>query len=208
MGTYLSVKSGSVENLRATYRRATPEEIEQGKRWYAVANQRARTLAEEHDLPLATVAQVIAALSPRRRWAQNLADAGKVIAAWRQDPNDPYRPRIALPAGRRPLKRAYDILNGGQVTGPKCRGFAETIADPAQEACLVVDTHVAHAWAGKLHGDSATISIGLYRRICQALRQLAAETGLTASQVQAIIWLVTKRLKVERKRGKTWQTTT
>ena len=80
----------SLINLLTIFEEATPQEVITGMDWYHEAHELACSLRDEFGVSLDVAAGVIAALSPRSKWERNMADAGKVIAAFCQgrDPMD------------------------------------------------------------------------------------------------------------------------
>lgn len=59
---------------------ATPGEIQQGVSWYAVASDTCYAIACEHNVPNAAVCAIMAALSPRKRWGDNVSLCNRVCA--------------------------------------------------------------------------------------------------------------------------------
>lgn len=69
-------------NIANVLRQATLTEYHDGLGWYSYAQSIAHNISTQCDVPLETVADVIAALSPNCAWSQNIADAWKVCRAW------------------------------------------------------------------------------------------------------------------------------
>ena len=68
-------------NLAAIAARLTTEEVAAGVGWYPLARRHAQRMAREHGTTVHRAAGVIAALSPRCRWAENLRRADKALAS-------------------------------------------------------------------------------------------------------------------------------
>lgn len=106
----------------AEYRRATPEQIEDGAAWYPTAHQIARDQAQEYEVTIEVAAGVIAALSPNMGWGQNVMLAERMLA------NNGMLNRGGLP---RSLAQARIIHSGTPALdvlgGPKTRAFYEAI---------------------------------------------------------------------------------
>ena len=67
------------QNILDTFAKATHEEIEAGREWYADALSQCVAMADKHELPLHIVVGVVAALSPTNRWERNLVDADNML---------------------------------------------------------------------------------------------------------------------------------
>lgn len=68
----------ALANVTAWRATATADDIERGRDWYPLARKVARQLATRYGVSVDTAAGVIAALSPRCSWAENMA-AGETI---------------------------------------------------------------------------------------------------------------------------------
>lgn len=170
-------------NLANVYDAATPDEVEAGMNWYSDARSVIATLAENTRMNPIRFAAIVAALSPRIRWNTNL-DAAVRIA--RAAVNKKAQPIVAgLPENRR---RAWDIAKSGRfaenIRGPKVTAFfANLIGDEWQ---VTIDVWMLQA-AGVKYANKSTID-----DITRTVRSIAIQNGLTAAQVQAIIWTVVR----------------
>ena len=145
-----------------------------GEEWYGTARRTAAALARRHGVTQATAAGVIAALSPRQRWASNVGAA----AAMLEDPNAEvpcFGANVAkarrIIAGERPLK----VLGGDKV-----RAFYRAIM--GDEDAAVVDVWMWRAM-GVAPGSMT------YSEAEAALRAAAELAGLTVSTFQATVWV-------------------
>lgn len=146
----------AVENLRAWRETATADDITAGRDWYPLARRVARDMSRHHGVSLDVAAGVIAVLSPRCAWSENLAAADAVLRAHANgEPMPTALPgvygenvrkawRIVEHGARYPRCNGSRIgARGGRVTcaghrdgcpaadylhGPKVAEFAETIA--------------------------------------------------------------------------------
>lgn len=71
--------SHAVDNLMWLYNNVPKDIRERSKKWYDGANKLSLELANKHGLPLASVAGVMAALSPQKDWYQNAALGERLI---------------------------------------------------------------------------------------------------------------------------------
>lgn len=72
----------AVENIRAWRESASADDIAAGRDWYPLARRVARDMSRHYGVSLDVAAGVIAALSPRCGWSENLAAADTVLRAY------------------------------------------------------------------------------------------------------------------------------
>src|SRR6478736_388335 len=81
-----------MKNLITQYKKLTPKEIALGKIWYEDAHEYCVFLANKYNLGVATVAGIIAALSPATSWARNKKEAEWLIESQYADYEmEPFR---------------------------------------------------------------------------------------------------------------------
>jgi len=153
-----------------------------GAEWYRDARSSCRRLARDYGVSERTAAGIVAALSPRLRWNENLTYAESVLehlaSGIRIAP--PVVPvfslsrdrawRIAL--GERPL----DILSGD-----KTRAFYRCLTGD-------LDAVAVDIWAARAAGETRTLTPRRYARVAAAYRAAARSVGLAPSVLQAIVW--------------------
>lgn len=165
----------AVARLVSTYHRADDSVKEAGRAWYPSAAEHAAALGPNG-------AAVIAALSPRSAWAENVANARCVVLGECSTP---------LRAFRRNVERARALAAGAELDdvlgpAPKVRAFAAAIAgDPD---AVVVDRHAYRAATG---ADYPTRGLGVapYRAVAEVYRDAAGLVAETPRDLQAIIWV-------------------
>lgn len=198
---------GIETNILQTYNAASPEELDAGMNWYANANLLTDGIAKRTGVPLWAVCGVIAALSPGSLWGRNVLEAEELISAWKAN--------LPLPLvgvyGKRNVDKAIQILKGTNPldvlpeSGPKTRSFFANILFPQTSDAVTVDRH-AKALAYGLHSIRlgyasnsllSTVRVGEYDYLAWHYRRVAERLGLIPSQLQAICWIVWKRLGQE-----------
>ena len=195
------MSSKNIRNIKAIHELASVEEIANGMAWYGVANCVAITLAEQYGIPANQAVGVIAALSPRNKWARNLVDAEQLIAAYKAGGAEQARLTKVCTFGANKAK-AIKILESGLETlptaleilsGPKLREFASCIA--GQDDCCI-DGHAWCIWQGSrvTLADVPSIGVKLRREIKSDYAQAAADLGLNAYELQAITWVAWRRI--------------
>ncbi len=159
---------------RETYRR--------GLSWYGNANAYARKLAEAHDVPFEYVVGIIAALSPRISWSDNLKGAESILADGEQ--------ASTMALGTNVVKALW-IANGSDagdiLGGRKVRSFWRNISAPYDSLDVTLD-----GWMVKALGLPSFHYLerkGTYDAIADGFHIVAAEHGILPHQLQAAVWI-------------------
>lgn len=209
--TQVGVSLRSVERrIDAALDAATEAEWEAGLRWYDAARDVVAELSHTYALHHATVAAVVAALSPQTRWSANVAAARAALRGWE-------RPGGLLVTN---WQRAADVLgaNDGHArhdfqrvaaalgAGPKVAAFAANLR--GDYAAVTIDvwavrvallghaTPRADYWrsdesaATARYLNGALGRKGVYGALAVAYARVAARRGLAPCDVQAVAWVV------------------
>lgn len=202
-----------VKNIHYVVEQASSGELQRGLAWYAEAHLFAAALADRFNTSPRVAAAVIAALSPQISWERNILDAETFM---REAPEYVSMDKVPVSATLASRQKAYDIMLSGDVellhtkTGPKVWAFFQCINDPEHSDAVCVDRHAAGVAYGKpFRGkDEARMAALLknrirkrdrkastgYERIAEAYRQAAQKLHQKPHQVQAITWLVWRRI--------------
>lgn len=160
--------------LISLYQSAPLDAVSAGNDWYATARKQARALAKQHGTTLARAAGVIAALSPRVTWSNNLRLASAVLGKT-------YR-RGAFKAS---LAKAVAIRDGGRplkvLSGPKVRAFYRAIMGDHNAAVIDVWMLRALRWFKALKTKA-------YQALTAVIKAAAVAMGTTVAKLQAVIW--------------------
>lgn len=195
-------KNEGYHNILALIRRGklSRAELDYWGDWYVTANNEARRLADEFDLPLPVVSAVIAVLSPGAKWKQNLISASKVIENWLHagapDVFPKYNEKIAAYGAN--VRKAMKILETGDtsiVSGPKVSVFFNSVNDPSSiPDGVVLDGHAINIWRGHKIGIKGLKSPTKEERkaMIQDYTKVADILGLSPQAVQAISWYIWK----------------
>lgn len=168
---------------------ATLPQVTDGAAWYADAHGEAVRIGTAYGVATDTVAAIIAALSPRNKWARNLADAEAFVAAAAR--GDARRPKACTFHAN--SAKAWDIATGTPwaeiMGGAKVRSFVANITGDAYAVTVDVWAVRAATLGAK---DSVGKRKGEYETYANAYRIAAATLGITPSTAQAIAWVVVR----------------
>ena len=189
-------------NIREFARRVIGDRLPRqlpGFLWYETARDLCSDIAAATGLRTATVAGIVAALSPANLWEQNILDARGLI----EDPTGyvvktygPQRKKaVQILTGDGSLSD-IDILEilGGEDTARKTRTFFANILGDATG--VTID---AHAFAVALGQDATSwgeaaprITPRRYRDVEASYLQVAEECNVTGYALQSILWVAHK----------------
>lgn len=186
----------AVANILKVYDLATEAEKAAGAAWYQSVNALVGNDSNR--------AGCLAALSPSTPWDQNV-EMYLNVAAGREE----------LRQSGLFLQRAKDCLTsdpGSVLGGPKVRNFWRNIADPAHCGFVTIDRHALSIVFGGVgeqasgpHSNKvgrlsdaflkrAMRGRGTYTYLAAFYRSAARQRGLVPCQLQAVTWLVWRRL--------------
>lgn len=191
----------SIYNIIGVYSLATQDEIEEGKAWYANARRECQELADNLGYPLAVVAGVVAALSPNNRWQRNLRDAEALLRGYR-DGVDVREVKVSTYHAMR--QKAWDICDeyvryvrdvsiAQILNGPKITAFYKCILGHEDAVCI--DGHAYNIAQGNRKGlKGLNVSAKDMRETASQYVSAAEEVGLKPYELQAITWVVWRRI--------------
>lgn len=179
-----------------TFAKSTAVERTIGRQWYANAKAICQGIAGRNNLTLDQVIDIMALVSPRCRWAENVARAEAIAELMAPiDGLFPYIPAritaiLASPAGRPDL-----------VRGEKVSRFRLNIRGDYDHA--TVDIWAIRDVFGRLDlgDDDYKALVGTptrYAIVEDAYRLAAGRLTLTVAQLQAINWVTVQRIAEEK----------
>ena len=153
---------------------ATMSQVEAASVWYFEAQEVAEDVGENMGASLEIGASIVAAFSPRERWASNVA---KALAFSMNKP---------VKGLSNNLRMAQDAMTLGfdALKGLKTNAFARAIAGDTD--AVVIDVWMCRA--ANLGTDSPNKS--QYLALSSAIRKVAEEHGITPRTAQALIWII------------------
>ena len=179
-------------NLAAWYHKATLKQRKDGRTWYQDAHRFARGLSRTTGLDFPCVVGVIAVMSPRCAWSENVAAALILVRTGRLPKGTPVLPLNVtkareILAGKPPL----DVLRGAKVLA-----FYDNILRPKNSPHVTIDIHAARAAYNKTTLSKSEES-RVFRtqgniELQQAYKRTAKRLNLRPHKLQAIIWLAVR----------------
>ena len=168
--------------LRESYNRADLKQRIEGIFWYPKVHIMAVKLAKRYNRPLFQVAGVIAALSPRNKFARNMVDAesilrdgpAAVVATFGANKQKALNILRAVEYGE-----VADILNGNKVTA-----FYSNIYHAGPDKEVTIDV-----WMLRLMGVDGSLSDQKYQDMAFAVRTIARELRISPKALQAVTWI-------------------
>jgi len=183
----------SADNILRVLDLASPVEVEEGLAWYQTAHTFAVGLSRRYLVSIRSAANVIALSSVQVTWERN-----QMIA-------DTYlRTRSAEGLGFRSLQGRLDLAVAGvplaeicRTDAPKMKAFAECIANPLTDTAVTIDRHAVDVADGVRYTTTTRPKVDrfkTYNVYADAYREAATHTPYTAVQLQAVTWVVQRRL--------------
>ncbi len=179
-------------NLAAWYHKANPKQRKDGRTWYQDAHRFARGLSRITGLEFPRVVGVIAALSPRCTWSENVSAALTLVRTGRLPKGTPVLPLNVIKAreiiaGKPPL----EVLRGSKVLA-----FYDNILSPKTSQHVTIDIHAARAAFNKTTltkaEESRVFRVQGNIELQQAYKRTAKRLNLRPHKLQAIIWLAVR----------------
>ena len=171
---------------------ASASEFSQGLNWYSDARVLCAQLAERYHVSLSQVAQVISVLSPQKKWETNKLE---VVALFNEVHNG-VKPSFKYFATKQMLEECKAIILGEfsiPAKRTKTYSFADNISNHNSEA-VTVDRHALRVAYDDKSAKLDMVSAKQYREAVDAYRIVAEQHGMKAYEVQAITWVVYKRV--------------
>jgi len=156
---------------------ASMDQVMQAATWYSEAQAFAQTLAIRHSISLDCAAGIIAAFSPRTKWASNMVNAELFLS------------EELVPTLGNNIKMATAVHNTNSIKalkGRKTNSFARNIA--GDMSVVTIDVWMIRA-AGY---DRLDANKGMYDLMETVIQELAFIYSVQPAQLQALIWIVVR----------------
>ena len=178
-------------NIISAFSLATSAEIDAGKQWYLEARFICRGISKRHKVPFKKVCGIMAALSVGTSWEQNIKDTeGFLVSEGYKCTtylNNVRKAEDILLLDKPKVRDILKVLNGPKIT----RFFLNIYSSKYNE--VTIDRHMIALWHGsfdyKFSGTSKQLQV-----IRNTLSEVSLALGFKPYQLQAIVWLVWKRI--------------
>jgi hypothetical protein len=164
------------DTFRSIIMQATLAQTEAASVWYFEAQEVAEDVAENLGASLEIGASVVSAFSPRERWSSNVA---KALAFSQGKP-------VACLGNNLRMAEAAKVAGFDALKGLKTNAFARAIAGDTD--AVVIDVWMMRAAGMPTDSPNKT----QYREVSEAVRNVAAEFGITPRTAQALIWIIVR----------------
>jgi hypothetical protein len=171
---------------------ATVLETKQGMSWYHDARMLCVELSSVYPVTLSQVSQCISVLSPQKKWETNKLE---VVALFNQVFNG-VKPTFGFFATHKQVQECKDIIKGKfaiPYKRTKTYSFADNIASQDSDE-VTIDRHALRVAYDSQDASIDKVSPVQYREARAAYKIVADSIGLKAFEVQAITWVVYKRV--------------
>jgi len=181
------------ERILFAYNSATEPERVNGGAWYQDAHDMCEQWVVDYDMPsLEHVVGIVAALSPRKRWADNVDSARSIMVTgdcgglgWAK------RDAQAIRAGQSPK----EVLFHEAKNNTKVQSFFWNILEPQNPDHVTIDRHMISLITDQRWSDRRNrwIRPADHQWARERFQALAVQLGLVPNQLQAITWVVWRR---------------
>ena len=162
--------------------------------WYQDAYKIACSLAQKYNTQTERVAGIIAALSPLKRWDKNVELAEDLLAG-RYVGHTKRMVAKAYKVSKCDIADIPAVLNGNKITD-----FYSNIINPTCDTRVTIDRHAIMIAMGGVHISQSDLAKlcntdKRYSAIAEAYRRAAKKLGVRPLEVQAVTWVVWRKIK-------------
>ena len=189
-------KQRYLRNIVKLYSEAELPEIIEGYKWYQEAHDLAKAEADKAGVSLDTACQVLAILSPGTSWENNVKSFQNMLYAFFHGHDINW---FNVTTYSEMKKKAWAVLHGLDAlkptkTNPKIYSFYKNILNPSGEDHVTIDRHAIRVLQGSVKTGAEGINLSQYRQAESVYKEAAQNFGLKPCQLQAVLWLVYKRV--------------
>lgn len=185
-----------INNLNRYIDLATPEDIEEGKRWYHNARNFCIQMSNQYGVTIEQAAGITSVFSPQTSWDINkgfcrsfLASNGKANVTMLMRCNKARKMLKTTDP-----KRIGELLSVKENSGLKTKAFYENILHPDEAETTVIDRHQIAASTQRpedtmaLSNSQSSLTPAQYYFLSDCNKHVARKRGLSVPSCQAIIW--------------------
>ena len=196
-----------VNNILEIYSKALPDELVSGKLWYKQANELVNLMSLKYKVSIAQCAGILAALSPATTWNQNIIDTNNFLSLLNNGRK--IQSITVTTYGQNKLKayhiyqhpelseeEIYLILLGASKKLNKTSSFFKNILHPDSDELVTIDRHSFRINLGITELIPIALTEKRYRIMVEAYKRAAIQAEVNAIELQAITWLIFRRLYI------------
>ena len=188
-----------INNIMRFYRQAQPTEIRDGLTWYNLANEYCTGLSKRFGISLSQAAGLIAVFSPQASWSDNK----RYVVTFLLNQKKQIRSMVQQDKALKILSLQSEdlIYNSLSVSDKalKTKSFFLNILNPDISLTVTIDRHAIavclqrpnRTWASNIQN----FTNNQYSFFQKAYIEAAKQIGILPHQLQAITWLVYRRLR-------------
>lgn len=197
-----------VNNILEIYSKALPDELQAGKQWYKQANEIASAMAIKYNLSLHHCAGIIASLSPATSWNQNIVDSNH-FCAYLKAGKDIHSITVTTYGNNKDKayyiyshpelneEEVYKIILGASKKVNKTSSFYLNILHPDNDSVVTIDRHSFRVNLGITELINIQLTENRYRVMVNAYQTASEQLEYSAIELQAITWLIFRRLYIQ-----------
>jgi hypothetical protein len=196
-------KAKFTKNIKNVLNQAKPIDFIQGENWYKNARLFSFKTSRKYNVSFRKVCAMLAALSPRNKWARNKTDCIDLISYLTGNTNN--FPKCATYG--KMVDKAVRIFHSSDdscenmlklLNGPKIKAFFLNIYDSNSQN-VTVDSWIQLISLGKYISvdERPSLKISDYKLIESIIKDIAAKRKINPPIIQAVLWVSFKRLTAQ-----------
>lgn len=177
------------DKIESLFSKATQEDVTSGEQWYPTSNNFCKTLGKKHAKRLETVAALTAGFSVQKSWILNQ----RLVIDFLEGKKAGHLSHVVNKALEIIMAKGEEDDNYYMriLKGPKTQSFYHNIVYPSTSEMVTIDSHMTDAF---MPSEWNSLTPKRYDKIAKEIRAYAKEKGIPVPQMQAILWLVKKRI--------------
>lgn len=211
----LTILTKEQQNLFNFFQKATDNEFWEGVTWYQKAHELAADIATRLITDFGTVAfphqvttftelterviGVLAAISPLMPWERNIQNTETAIRKGYINGTPLAELKLGIVGNVKKGQDIWETGDFGRLGTRKTFHFFQNITNPLKPSGVTVDAHAHRAWLGDLsilYESAPCRTDKQYKIVSNDYTVLADIVELLPHQVQAIVWVVFRRMRI------------
>lgn len=176
------------DNLKETWEAVSLPSFLEGKQWYWEAHKVCQDIADEYNTPIDIVCGIMAAMSPQKRWEENVILCKRYV----ENVND-FKGHVRKMVSKAHIISMYannykdrKAFIERMLNGPKIVSFFNNMLNPYDNSYITIDTHHLSICLG--NSKVKTCTVKQYEFLKEETLKFAKKQRLLGNEVQAILW--------------------